>query len=117
MITHWHKAAPEAPFYAVIFISQKSEDLENYTETDAEMMRESHKVEGFLGYSSKGDEKTGIFISYWRDQDAIEKWRQHQGHLKAKNQGAKRWYNYYHSIICKVEQSVEFGKWLEMQGG
>ena len=75
MITHWKGDPPTAPYYAVIFISQKSEQLDGYAEADAEMMSEAQKQEGYLGYSSSGEPKQGIFISYWQDQESIQKWR------------------------------------------
>jgi len=112
MITHWQQEPPEVPFYAVIFISQKSEDLEAYAETDDLMMKMASEREGFLGYSSMGDGKKGIFISYWRDEAAIDAWRNNQEHRKAKTAGAKQWYRYYHSMICKVESSRIHGEWL-----
>lgn len=113
MITHWKSDPPTAPYYAVIFISQKSEQLDGYAEADAEMMSEAQKQEGYLGYSSSGEAKQGIFISYWQDQESIQKWRAHSGHIQAKQNGKQSWYNYYHSIIAKVERSVIHGEWLE----
>ena len=113
MITHWKGDPPTAPYYAVIFISQKSEQLDGYAEADAEMMSEAQKQEGYLGYSSSGEPKQGIFISYWQDQESIQKWRAHSGHIQAKQNGKQSWNNYYHSIIAKVERSVIHGEWLE----
>jgi heme-degrading monooxygenase HmoA len=113
MISHWKANAPQAPYYAVIFISKKSSELEGYPEMDERMMQLVQEQDGYLGYSSKGDEKEGIFISYWRDQESIAKWRANLEHGSAKT-GAKTWYAYYHSMICKVESSNEHGTWLEM---
>lgn len=112
MITHWHHEAPQTPFYAVIFISQKSSDLEGYSETDDLMMKMAAEQEGFLGYSSKGDGQEGIFISYWQDEASIDGWRHNAKHRVAKTSGAQRWYAHYHSMICKVENSRIHGEWL-----
>lgn len=111
MITHWHIAPPEAPFYAVIFISQKSDQLEGYAEMDERMMELAQQQPGYLGYSSKGDGKEGIFISYWRDEASIASWRADMEHGQVKGK-AQQWYAYYHSMICKVESSRIFGEWL-----
>jgi heme-degrading monooxygenase HmoA len=113
MITTWHKEAPTAPLYAVSFISQKSDQLKDYSATNEEMMQESAQNSGFLGYSSFAKGREGIFISSWKDHAAIDPWRHHQGHLRAKTQVAKQWYAYYHSMICKVESSKEHGAWLD----
>mgnify|MGYP006287905531 CR=1 FL=1 len=110
MITHWEEQAPEAPFYAVIFISKKSRELEGYQEADESLMAEARQQAGYLGYSSLGREDEGIFISYWRDKSSIEQWRAHGDHLVAKANGRKKWYDYYHSMICRVESSRVFQK-------
>lgn len=74
---------------------------------DARMMAEAQEQPGYLGYSSAGNDEGGIFISYWQDQESIARWREHAGHRQAKSQ-APAWYDYYHSIISRVEQSVEY---------
>lgn len=116
MITHWHDKAPEAPFYAVIFISQKSEDLDGYAAMDEKMMSMAQQQNGYLGYSSLSKPEGGIFISYWRDEKAIDAWRSDLEHGKAKA-AAPQWYAYYHSMIAKVESSRIHGQWLEALGG
>ncbi len=116
MISHWQKDPPEAPFFAVIFISQKSEDLEGYPEMDERMMEMAQQQEGYLGYSSSSTPRGGIFISYWKDEASIAKWRADQEHGRAKAE-ATRWYAYYHTMITKVESSKIHGQWLEALGG
>lgn len=111
MLTHWHKEAPNAPFYAVIFISQKSKNLEGYAEMDDRMMELAQEQEGYLGYSSSSSAKGGIFISYWQDEESIAKWRVNQEHGSAKSK-ANEWYAYYHTMIAKVESSRIHGDWL-----
>lgn len=108
MITHWRDKEPQAPYYAVIFISHRSEDLEGYQEMDDHLMKEVQDEPGFLGYSSQGTSQGGIFISYWKDQSSIQHWRRHADHLEAKRQASARWYDYFHSMICKVESSHLF---------
>lgn len=107
MRTHWYKSPPQLPYFAVIFVSERSEDDEGYQEMDELMMAEALKQPGFLGYSSAGEGRGGIFISYWRDQESIDQWRKHSGHLQAKA-NAKRWYYYFHSLICEVKSQQEF---------
>jgi heme-degrading monooxygenase HmoA len=107
MKTQWHQTQPAAPFYAVIFISRKGKNLSGYAQTDAEMLATAQKQAGYLGYSSVGQQDQSIFISYWQNKAAIEAWRHHRGHKKAKA-AAPGWYAYYHSLICKVESHREF---------
>lgn len=115
MITHWRDQAPEAPYYAVIFISKKSNQLKGYQEMDELMMKEAHQQAGFLGYSSQGSAEGGIFISYWRDLESIDQWRHHAEHQQAKAKAYDQWYSYFHSMICKVESSQLFIRDLQEQ--
>jgi len=100
---------PQKDYYAVIFASSKSDDIEGYAEMNAQMMELSQKQKGFLGYESAGDLKNGIFISYWESMEAIDAWRKNTSHLQAKSNAAK-WYNRYLSQICKVEYTHLYEK-------
>ncbi|WP_417590808.1 antibiotic biosynthesis monooxygenase family protein [Owenweeksia hongkongensis] len=112
MTTTWkNQTPPTAPFYAVIFISRKGENLEGYEEMDVRMMELAQQQEGYLGYSSVSKPDGGIFISYWQDEESIQKWRIDSRHGEAKGK-AKDWYAYYHSMISKVESSYIFGEQL-----
>ena len=91
------------PYYAVIFVSQKSENLDGYAEYDELTLKLAHEQTGFLGYENA----SGIFISYWESMEAIGIWSRHPVHIKAK-ENAHQWYTYYHSQICKVEQARVF---------
>lgn len=94
---------PESGFYAVIFSSQKSEDLTGYSEMDESTMQLAAKQQGFLGYESLSNANKTIFISYWSDLEAIEVWKHNSTHKMAKSQ-ASRWYARYLSQICLVKQ-------------
>lgn len=92
--------------YAVIFSSQKSENLEGYLQMDEETMRLAAETKGFIGYENAGDGKEhSIFISYWESEESINTWRKNATHLVAKQMGKEVWYNWFHSMICKVESS------------
>ena len=77
---------------------------------DALLMEESHKQEGFLGYSSVSNSEGGIFISYWQNKEAIEKWRKHADHQVAKRRAPEQWYQYFLTIISEVNSIREFKK-------
>jgi heme-degrading monooxygenase HmoA len=103
------KPLPRSNYYAVIFCSTKQEQRDGYAEMDELTMKLAHEQEGFLGYESVNNGNTGIFISYWENKEAIEKWRINTTHKMAKDQ-AKNWYKRYLSQICLVESSHEFIK-------
>lgn len=105
----WKKPPPQNNYYAVIFSSTKSDNLNGYEEMDEATMRLAQQQPGFLGYESVNKGNTGIFISYWETMDAINGWRQNSTHLLAKAK-AEQWYLRYLSQICKVEHSHLFEK-------
>jgi heme-degrading monooxygenase HmoA len=98
---------PKNNFYAVIFSSTKSENLDGYAEMDETTMKLAQEQPGYLGYESVANDNKSIFISYWKNKEAIENWRQHATHKMAKSQ-AKNWYKRYLSQICLVESSHLF---------
>lgn len=101
---------PDAPFYAVIFISEKSVDLDGYKEMDELTINLAKQQEGFLGFESAGNNNEGIFISYWKSLEAIDNWRKNSIHVTAKKIGKEKWYKRYVSQISKVEMSYEFNQ-------
>ena len=98
---------PTSDYYAVIFSSTKSTNLEGYEEMDKETMLLAQQQTGFLGYESVNFNNKGIFISYWQSKNDIDMWRKNATHLMAKAQ-AKHWYKRYLSQICLVQSSHEF---------
>jgi heme-degrading monooxygenase HmoA len=103
----WKSTPPQKDYYAVIFSSTKSANLDGYEEMDELMMKLAHEQEGFLGYESSSAGNSGIFISYWESMEAIQIWRNNLEHMKAKS-NANLWYTRYLSQICKVESSHLF---------
>ncbi|MGE0566787.1 MAG: antibiotic biosynthesis monooxygenase [Bacteroidia bacterium] len=103
------KDLPVSGYYAVIFCSTKENVRPGYEEMDALTMKLAQEQEGFLGYESIANGENSIFISYWKDKQAIENWRIDSTHKLAKSK-AKEWYKRYLSQICFVESSHEFVK-------
>ena len=100
---------PKPPYYAVIFTAVATDELEGYEETSALMRELAEKEEGFLGLESAGD-KEEITVSYWKDLDAIQKWKHNTDHQIAKAKGRKDWYERYISRIARVEREYGFEK-------
>lgn len=102
---HWHvPTPPEAPFFASIFNYYLSDDLEGYEEYDELTLALVKSIPGYLGYESMKHQGRGMFISYWKDMDAIRTWAAHPVHIKAKALGMKRWYKSYNSMIAEVKR-------------
>ena len=98
---------PNADFYAVIFSSEKGEELDGYAEMDETTMKLAAEQKGYLGYESVSNANKTIFISYWENMEAIHAWRINATHQLAKSKAGK-WYKRYLSQICLVNQSRFF---------
>ena len=105
MITNTHNP----PYYAVIFTSILDlHDPEYYRINDL-LRKQAEKMEGFLGEDSARNDY-GISVSYWRDLDSIELWRQNSEHRWAKEKGKKDFYKAYNIRIARVEKEYDFVK-------
>ena len=74
--------------------------------------KQAEKIEGFLGEDSARNDY-GISVSYWRDLDSIEVWRQNSEHRWAKEKGKKDFYKAYNIRIARVEKEYDFVKALQ----
>jgi len=73
---------PKVPYYAVIFTSIKSDEDNGYNEMSKKMVELVKKQDGFLGFESVR-EGIGITVSYWRDLESINKWKENIEHQVA----------------------------------
>ena len=79
---------PKAPYYAVIFTSTNTENVEDYSEMAERMVELADKQDGFLGVESARNE-VGITVSYWKDLASIKNWKENAEHSFAQKQGKK----------------------------
>ena len=94
---------------AVIFTSLRTTGDDGYAQTSDEMVRLAGEQGGFLGVESARDAGgLGLTVSYWRDEAAIQAWRQQADHLAAQAAGKARWYRAYRIRICRVEREYGF---------
>ena len=100
---------PKPPYYAVIFSSVSTENVEAYLELAEKMVELGSKQEGFLGLESARND-LGITVSYWKDLESIKKWKENSEHAFAQLQGRKKWYQSYKTRIAKVERDYGFEK-------
>ena len=65
--------------------------------------------DGFLGVESARDaDGLGITVSYWRDQQAINDWKQNLQHQQAQASGQQHWYRHYSVRVARVERDYSF---------
>jgi len=100
---------PEPPYYAVIFTSINTENVENYSEMAQRMVDLAAVQSGFLGVESARNE-VGITVSYWKDLESIKNWKENAEHTLAREQGRKKWYQAYKTRIALVERDYGFEK-------
>ena len=100
---------PEAPYWAVIFTTQRTDaDAEGYAQTAAEMERLAAQQPGYLGLEHAGSEGGGITVSYWRSLEDIAAWRRQVDHAQAQAKGRERWYRAYGLRVARVEREAFF---------
>ena len=100
---------PKPPYYAVIFTSIRTEEDNNYADMAAHMVELAKQQDGFLGVESARNE-IGITVSYWRDINAIKKWKENTEHKMARESGRSVWYQSFKTRISKVESDYDFTK-------
>lgn len=97
-------------YTAVIFTSRRTDlDDVGYGEMADEMQRLAERQPGCLGIESvRGEDGSGITVSYWTDPDAAAAWKQHTDHLAAQRLGRGRWYDEYRVRIATVEREYAY---------
>jgi heme-degrading monooxygenase HmoA len=98
---------PPPPYYAVLFTTKKSLDMNGYSKMADRMMALAREQSGFLGVESVHDE-IGITLSYWKSLEAIKAWKNNAEHRIAQELGRTKWYDSYYLRIAKVERDYEF---------
>lgn len=98
---------PKPPYYAVIFTSERTKEVDGYSNTSERMINLANQQDGFLGIES-ARENLGITVSYWKDLESIKKWKLNSEHLIAQKNGKAIWYKNYKTRICLIERDYEF---------
>lgn len=97
---------PQPPYYAVIFISQRTEGDNGYADMAEKMVALASQQPGFLGIESvRGDDGLGITVSYWTSEEAIRDWKRNSEHQIAQQTGKRVWYADYMLRVARVERA------------
>ena len=100
-------STPEAPYYAVIFTSCRTDGDGGYAEMATVMENLAKKQPGYLGLESARS-GLGITVSYWTDLDSIAAWKRNVDHVGAQKLGRELWYSSYVVRVAKVERQYTF---------
>lgn len=99
---------PEAPYFAVIFTSQRTSGENGYGQMAARMGELAAQQPGFLAIESvRGADGLGITVSYWKSEENIRAWKANAEHRVAQDRGRSEWYASFKLRICKVERDYE----------
>ncbi|WP_240796883.1 antibiotic biosynthesis monooxygenase [Terasakiella sp. SH-1] len=73
------------------------------------MVELAQQQTGFLGMESvRDDAGKGISVSYWKNIDAIENWKNNLEHQEARQCGKQKWYEDYQLQVAKVEHGYRW---------
>lgn len=95
---------------AVIFLSRRLAGEDDAYGVAAQAMEELARVQpGYCGHDSvRGDDRSGITISYWADEASAIAWRDHPEHKRIRDLGRARWYASYETVVTRVERDYHW---------
>ena len=88
--------------YAVIFKAKINVVDDSYVKTAKRMRELAIKEYGCTDFIAVTENNVEIAISYWNNQQDIQKWKQDAEHLAAQELGRASWYQSYKVEVTKV---------------
>jgi heme-degrading monooxygenase HmoA len=92
--------------YAVIFeVEPEPDRLEDYLDIAGRLRPELEKIDGFISierFKSLSQDGKILSLSFWRDEDAIARWRQQGEHHAAQRAGRDRIFHDYRIRVAAV---------------
>ncbi len=94
--------------YAVIFeVEPKSGRQKDYLEIAASLRPELEKIDGFISierFESLTNKGKLLSLSFWRDEEAVQRWREHLEHRAAQAKGRAEIFADYRISVVSVER-------------
>jgi len=98
--------------FAVIFeVEPEKESAQEYFDLAAELLPELEKIDGFISverFTSMYNEGKYLSVSFWRDENALNQWREHLGHRDAQEKGLINIFRNYRIRVAEVIR--DYGK-------
>jgi heme-degrading monooxygenase HmoA len=92
--------------YAVIFeVEPETGREQDYLDIAGRLRPELEKIDGFISierFRSLSQEGKILSLSFWRDEDAIARWRQQEQHHAAQRAGRDRIFRDYRIRVAAV---------------
>ena len=96
----------EFEMYAVIFeVEPEPERRHEYLDIAAQLRLELEKIDGFISverFQSLTNEGKILSLSFWRDDEAVARWRRHQQHREAQLAGRGGIFRNYRLRVAAV---------------
>ena len=98
--------------FAVIFeVEPEKENVQEYFDLAVELLPELEKIDGFISverFTSMNNEGKYLSVSFWRDENALNQWREHLGHRDAQEKGLINIFRNYRIRVAEVIR--DYGK-------
>lgn len=92
--------------HAVIFeVWPKEDGREAYLDIAAALRSELEQIDGFISverFASLTEEGKMLSLSFWRDEEAIARWRRHADHQAAQDRGRHELFANYRLRVASV---------------
>ena len=92
--------------YAVIFeVEPEPDRLQDYLDIAGRLRPELEKIDGFISierFESLSQKGKILSLSFWRDEEAIARWRQQAQHHAAQQAGRKQIFRDYRIRVAAV---------------
>jgi heme-degrading monooxygenase HmoA len=92
--------------YAVIFeVEPEPDRLQDYLDIAGRLRPELEKIDGFISierFKSLSQKGKILSLSFWRDEEAIVRWRQQEEHHAAQRTGRDRIFRDYRIRVSAV---------------
>ncbi len=92
--------------HVIIFeVWPKTDRYDEYLEIAADLRSELEKMDGFISverFKSITDDGKLLSLSFWRDEKAIQGWRQHAEHRQAQAKGRGGVFENYRLRVAEV---------------
>lgn len=96
--------------YAVIFKAQVGQQDEQYQQSVARMRELAFAKYGCLDFIAVTEGEQELAISYWPDQQSIQKWKQDTEHTLAQQFGRDKWYQSYTVQVVEIKREYSHNK-------
>ena len=98
--------------FAVIFeLEPEKGSAQEYFDLAAKLRPELEKIDGFISverFTRMNNKCKYLSVSFWRDEYALNHWREHLGHRDAQKKGLKNIFRNYRIRVAEVIR--DYGK-------